>query len=80
MGIASTLIIVRTALGIAINDETSFRATVLGEGDGGNGESRGMIGNVLEFRRPHESVMARDQERGEASEHVRKSEESTNQG
>ncbi|KAG7097995.1 hypothetical protein E1B28_005303 [Marasmius oreades] len=31
MGIASTLIIVRTAVGIAIEDENSFRATVLGE-------------------------------------------------
>ncbi|KAG7085332.1 hypothetical protein E1B28_002898 [Marasmius oreades] len=31
MGIASTLIIVRIALGIAIEDEKSFRATVLGE-------------------------------------------------
>ncbi|KAJ8074204.1 hypothetical protein PM082_012496 [Marasmius tenuissimus] len=31
MGIASSLIIVRSALGIAIHDETSFRATVMGE-------------------------------------------------
>ncbi|KAK1233440.1 hypothetical protein PQX77_003403 [Marasmius sp. AFHP31] len=77
MGIASTLIIVRTALGIAINDEKTFRATVLGEGSGGNGESRGIIGSVLEIRRPDESAVARDEEQVEGSEPERKPKEVT---
>ncbi|KAJ8090871.1 hypothetical protein PM082_024793 [Marasmius tenuissimus] len=41
MGIASTMIIVRTALGIAVNDEQSFRVVVLGEGSGRRVELRG---------------------------------------
>ncbi|KAK1227909.1 hypothetical protein PQX77_009070, partial [Marasmius sp. AFHP31] len=65
LGIASTLIVVRTALGIAINDEKSFRATVLGEGDGENGETRGIIDSVLDIRKPDESVMPHDEERAE---------------
>ncbi|KAK1227912.1 hypothetical protein PQX77_009073, partial [Marasmius sp. AFHP31] len=60
----------------SINDETSFRATVLGEGDGVNERSRGMIENVLEFQRP-QAVITRDQERVEGLEDIRKSEEST---
>ncbi|KAK1218040.1 hypothetical protein PQX77_019291 [Marasmius sp. AFHP31] len=79
MGIASTLIIVRTSLGIAINDEKSFLTTVFGEGDGSNGESRGMIDSVLNIRGPDESVMPYDEEQAEGSEHVRKSEELTEQ-
>ncbi|KAJ8089200.1 hypothetical protein PM082_014448 [Marasmius tenuissimus] len=77
LGIASTLIIVRTALGIAINDEKTFRATVLGEGDGGNGESRGIVESVLEVRRPDESVVLRDGEHVESLEDGRKSEVAT---
>ncbi|KAJ8090857.1 hypothetical protein PM082_024779 [Marasmius tenuissimus] len=56
LGIASTLIIVRSALGIAINDERSFRMTVLGE----NGETQGMIESVVEFRRRDESSIMGD--------------------
>ncbi|KAJ8074663.1 hypothetical protein PM082_022241 [Marasmius tenuissimus] len=41
MGIASTLIIVRVALGIASNDEIPFRKTALGEDDGENGKLEG---------------------------------------
>ncbi|KAK1230335.1 hypothetical protein PQX77_006576 [Marasmius sp. AFHP31] len=76
MGIASTLIVVRTALGIAINDEKSFQATVLGEGGGRNGETRGILDSVLDIRKPDQSVMPRDEERVEGSEDARKSEES----
>ncbi|KAK1227910.1 hypothetical protein PQX77_009071 [Marasmius sp. AFHP31] len=75
-GIASTLIVVRTALGIAINDEKSFRATVLGEGDGGNRETRGIIDSVLDIRKPDESVKPHDEERAEGSEDAQKIEES----
>ncbi|KAK1227911.1 hypothetical protein PQX77_009072 [Marasmius sp. AFHP31] len=75
MGIASTLIIVRIVLGIAINDEKSFRATVLGEGDGGIGGTRGIIESVLDVRRPEESVMSRDEERVKGSEHAQKNED-----
>ncbi|KAJ8074665.1 hypothetical protein PM082_022243 [Marasmius tenuissimus] len=65
MGIASTLTIVRIALGIAINDEESFRATVLGEGDVENGGTRGIIDSVLNIRRPNESGTPRDEGRVE---------------
>ncbi|KAJ8090868.1 hypothetical protein PM082_024790 [Marasmius tenuissimus] len=75
MGIASTLIIVRIALGIAINDEGSFRATVLGEGDVENGGTRGIIDSVLNIRRPNESGTPRDEGRVEGLEHALKSEE-----
>ncbi|KAK1223476.1 hypothetical protein PQX77_013652, partial [Marasmius sp. AFHP31] len=61
-GIASTMIIVRSALGISVNDEKSFRATVLGE-DAQNGGTRGMIESVLEVRVPTESIMTDDEER-----------------
>ncbi|KAK1223119.1 hypothetical protein PQX77_014006 [Marasmius sp. AFHP31] len=54
MGIASTLVVVRSALGIAINDEKSYRATVLGEGDW-NGETRGMVESVIDVGRRNES-------------------------
>ncbi|KAJ8090865.1 hypothetical protein PM082_024787 [Marasmius tenuissimus] len=77
MGIASTLIIVRIVLGIAINDEKSFRATVLGEGNGGSGDSRGIIESVLDIRRRDESVVGRGEERVEGLEHARKSKEFT---
>ncbi|KAJ8074582.1 hypothetical protein PM082_015485 [Marasmius tenuissimus] len=56
MGIASTLVIVRSALGIAINDEKSYRATVLEEGNW-NGGARGMIDSIIDIRRRDESVI-----------------------
>ncbi|KAL0566493.1 hypothetical protein V5O48_015518, partial [Marasmius crinis-equi] len=49
-GIASALIIVRSALGIAIQDEESFKFSVLRDGsDNGSGWTR--IDSVIEFRR-----------------------------
>ncbi|KAL0564955.1 hypothetical protein V5O48_017079 [Marasmius crinis-equi] len=51
MGIASTLVLVRSALGIAIKDEESFRATVLREGPDGAGTAQGWISSVIEIRR-----------------------------
>ncbi|KAJ8074597.1 hypothetical protein PM082_015500 [Marasmius tenuissimus] len=53
MGIASTLIIVRSVLGITINDEKSYRETVLGENDwqgGAHGMVR-MANSVIDIRR-----------------------------
>ncbi|KAJ8090864.1 hypothetical protein PM082_024786 [Marasmius tenuissimus] len=76
MGIASTLIIVRTALGKAINDEQSFRVTVLGEVDGENGsESPGMTESILEFRRRDESEMAQEERRLEGLDYAWKRDE-----
>ncbi|KAJ8074594.1 hypothetical protein PM082_015497 [Marasmius tenuissimus] len=56
MGIASTLIIVRSALGITIKDKNSYKATVLGEGDW-NAGARGMIDSVIDVRRRDESEL-----------------------
>ncbi|KAJ8090863.1 hypothetical protein PM082_024785 [Marasmius tenuissimus] len=75
MGIASTLIIVRTALGVEINGERSFRATVLGEGVGRNGETRGIVESVLDPGRPDRSIIPHDDEHLEDFEHARKIEE-----
>ncbi|KAJ8090887.1 hypothetical protein PM082_024810 [Marasmius tenuissimus] len=56
MGIASTLIIVRSALGIAIKDETTYKATVLGEGDEKEG-GQGTVESVINIRRCSESTV-----------------------
>ncbi|KAK1221034.1 hypothetical protein PQX77_016168 [Marasmius sp. AFHP31] len=56
MGIASTLIIVRSALGIAIKDEKSFRMTVLGE-QGRNRTSGGMVDSVFNTARRSNSTL-----------------------
>ncbi|KAJ8090900.1 hypothetical protein PM082_024823 [Marasmius tenuissimus] len=61
MGIASTLIIVRSALGIAISDEKSFRMTVLGTG-GRNGRTRGVVDSAIDFVRQSTSVTAFEEE------------------
>ncbi|KAL0563479.1 hypothetical protein V5O48_018588 [Marasmius crinis-equi] len=50
MGIASTLIIVRSALGIAIQDEKSFKASVLRELPG-DGSTPDWIDSVIDIRR-----------------------------
>ncbi|KAJ8092377.1 hypothetical protein PM082_023832 [Marasmius tenuissimus] len=75
MGIASTLVIVRSALGIAINDAKSYRATVLEEG-AWNGGARGMIDSIIDIRRREESVIVTgvsDQESLAGLEHRNKS-------
>ncbi|KAJ8090874.1 hypothetical protein PM082_024796 [Marasmius tenuissimus] len=59
MGIASTLIIVCSALGIAINDERSFKLTVLGGRDQDGGSPR-ILHSMIEIRRRGESTI--DQE------------------
>ncbi|KAJ8074613.1 hypothetical protein PM082_015516 [Marasmius tenuissimus] len=56
LGIASTLVIVRSVLGIAINDEKSYRATVLGEGDWNEGAHR-MIDSYIDIGRRDEAVV-----------------------
>ncbi|KAJ8090961.1 hypothetical protein PM082_024885 [Marasmius tenuissimus] len=50
MGIASTLIIVRSALGVAFNDEESFKVTVSRDRALGR-ESRAMTDMVFDIRR-----------------------------
>ncbi|KAK1223223.1 hypothetical protein PQX77_013902 [Marasmius sp. AFHP31] len=69
MGIASTLIIVRTALGIQIDNEQSFRITVLKE-DSGSGESRGMLESVLDIRR-HEPAVEDEERRDQEDPFLR---------
>ncbi|KAL0571144.1 hypothetical protein V5O48_010815 [Marasmius crinis-equi] len=64
MGIASTLIIVRSALGIAIKDEQSFRATVLQEP--GAATAPGWISSVIDIRRRRDSVEGTEDEEGRA--------------
>ncbi|KAL0060968.1 hypothetical protein AAF712_012240 [Marasmius tenuissimus] len=53
MGIASTLIIVRTAQGKAIDNQESFKTNVLGEPEAG--ESReapaGFVNSIIDIRR-----------------------------
>ncbi|KAK1218454.1 hypothetical protein PQX77_018867 [Marasmius sp. AFHP31] len=69
MGIASTLIIVRIVLGIAIDDEQSFRDTVLGEGDHRSREARGTIESVvLNIERREDSCKTHDEENAEVFE------------
>ncbi|KAJ8089567.1 hypothetical protein PM082_014823 [Marasmius tenuissimus] len=60
MGIASTLIIVRSALGIAINGEKSFKLTVLGGRDGNEG-SRGIVHSIIQIRGRGESTVDREE-------------------
>ncbi|KAJ8074222.1 hypothetical protein PM082_012525 [Marasmius tenuissimus] len=61
MGIASTLIIVRTALGIAINNQESFKTNVLGEmGAGENtGDPPGLVDSVIDIRRSTRELVER---------------------
>ncbi|KAL0562872.1 hypothetical protein V5O48_019206, partial [Marasmius crinis-equi] len=53
-GIASTLVIVRSALGLAIKDEESFRATVLQ--DNRTGTTPGWISSVINIHQHHDAV------------------------
>ncbi|KAK1223890.1 hypothetical protein PQX77_013224 [Marasmius sp. AFHP31] len=56
MGIASTLVVVRSALGIAINDEKSFKAFVLDEGE--NEATGGILNSIVDIGRRNDSIMA----------------------
>ncbi|KAL0571146.1 hypothetical protein V5O48_010817, partial [Marasmius crinis-equi] len=62
-GIASTLIIVRSALGIAIKDEQSFRATVLQEPE--TATAPGWISSVIDIRRRRDLVGGTEDEEEE---------------
>ncbi|KAJ8074198.1 hypothetical protein PM082_012490 [Marasmius tenuissimus] len=64
MGIASTLVVVRSTLGIAVHDEKSFKASVLEvhEGEDNLGAPQGWINSVIDIRRLTNSVGTPDGE------------------
>ncbi|KAJ8090872.1 hypothetical protein PM082_024794 [Marasmius tenuissimus] len=67
MGIASTMIIVRSALGIAVNDEKSFKTTVL-RGRDMDERSGGIVNTIVDIQK-HESMIGWQEQDLEA--HVR---------